>query len=490
MHFLLFLENLIYFNQLIKQRVILFYFFRINDPYRLAGLLVILIIIYLPAFIDSPPLIYPELHSFIVGEKVGEGNSPYSELVDSVAPFTAWFYGLIDFLFGRGLLGRHLLAFVIIYLQSAFIGIMLIDKKVFTESTYLPSFIFSVLLFFSFDTIALTGELFGSGLLLLALSNLMKVMEFRTQRDETFLSLGFFISLASLFEFSFVVFLPGVCAALLIYTRTSPRNYLLVVFGFFLPHFLMGSIYFLYDQGDVLYRYYYLANLKFSSAYHITRKELFVLGAIPAVYFVISLITLNRESRLTKYQSQLVQIMFLWMFFSLLQIFYSRHLRPQSFITLIPGLAFFITHFLLMIRRKKFAEINLWILFIGVVVTSYLSRYGYLKSVTYNDLVIKSERTDTRIKGKRILVLENEPTYFLNNTLATPYFSWELSKETFEAPDYYENVLKVYEAFKTDPPDVIIDKNGYMKPFIDRIPEIRKNYSFSPPGIYNRTVNN
>lgn len=465
----------------------MFYFFRINDPYRLAGLLVLLILVYLPLFIDTPPLTWPEFLSFLVGEKIAEGNTPYSELVDSVGPFSAWFYGFADFLFGRSLTGRHIFAFLIVYLQSVYVGITFIDKKVFTESTYLPSFIFSALFFFSFDTIALTGELVGSGFLLVALSNLIKVMEFRMQRDETFFNLGFCVSIATLFEFSFVVFLLAVCVSLIIFTRNSVRSYLLVLFGFGLPHALLMSIYFLQDNADVLYQYYYAGNLVFSSAKLITWNGLLILGSIPLFYFVVSLVMLNRESRLTKYQSQLVQIMFLWIFFSCIQILYSKNLRPQSLITLVPGVAFFITHFLLVIRRKKFAELNTWILFVGIIAMSYLARYGYLNAVTYDQLVVKTS-AEKRISesNKRILVLGADKSNYLNNKLATPFLNWELSREIFEGPEYYENVISVSAAFMNDSPELVLDPDGYLKPFLARIPEIRNKYVLSSPGVYSR----
>lgn len=466
----------------------MFYFFRINDPYRLAGLFIILVLIYLPVFIDTPSLTYPELKSFVIGEKINEGNNLYSELVDSVEPFTAWFYGLTDFLFGRNITGRHVLAFFIIYFQSAYLTLTFINRKVFTESTYLPAFIFSILLFFSFDTIALTGELLGSGLLLLALNNLMKVIEFRSQRDETFFNLGFFVSLSTLFEFSFIVFLVAGYAVLLMYTRNTIRSYLLILFGFLLPHFLLISIYFLQDQTDALFRFYYLANFSWPFSQLITRNELLILGSFPLAYFIISIVMLNRESRFTKYQSQLVQMMFLWMVFACFQILYSRHLRPQSFITLAPCLTFFITHFLLLIRRKKFAEMNLWILFLGVITINFLARYGYLDGVKYEKLIVAPSPA-VEIKDKKLLVLENDLTYYVHNKLATPFFNWRLSKEIFEDPDYYQNVLMVYEAFKKDPPEIIIDKNGYLKMYMDRIPELKTKYSFSESGVYTRISN-
>ena len=457
-------------------------FFRINDPYRLVGLLVILILIYIPFFINGSILTVPELRSMLVGEKLLDGSVPYSSLIDSTGPISAWFFALIDAVFGRSLTGRHVLAFIVLFSQSAYLGTILINKKAFSENTYLPSFIFSVLAFFSFDVLSISSELIGCGFLLLALSNLFKQIEFRTQRDETIFNLGIYISLASLCNFSFVVHLLGVITILVIYTRTSVRGFLLLVFGFVLPHVVVISLYYLNGHLGDLWLYYYLPNVSFGADKLIGGYSLFILGAVPLFFLLVSMVMLNREARFTKYQSQLLQSMFVWMLFSFLQILYSRNLRPQSFITLIPAFCFFLTHFLLLIRRRRFAEIAIWMLLCGVVSVSYMAYFNKLSSVDYQTLYVK--KNNSGIVNKKVLVLGNDFDIYQNNTLATPFLDWDLSREILEHPDYYENVIEVYNVFKTDPPEVIYDKDKLIKKFFDRIPALRGEYKETKPGVF------
>ena len=163
----------------------------------------------LPLFIDTPDVTVIELKSFVVGERVNDGHALYHGTIDSTPPLTSWFYGLFDMVFGRSLTARHIFAFILLFFQSAFLGIILIDKKVFSENTYIPSLLFSLLVYISFDSLALTGELLAFGVLLLALNSLIKEIEFRTPRDETSFNVGIFISLASMFSFSYAIYLPG-----------------------------------------------------------------------------------------------------------------------------------------------------------------------------------------------------------------------------------------------------------------------------------------
>jgi hypothetical protein len=449
-------------------------YFRINDPYRLIGLLVLMLIIYLPLFIDPPAVIEPELKSMLVGEKIHEGNKMYAEVADNTAPLAAWFHALIDAVFGRSLLARHIIAFLIIFFQSAYLGIIFITKKVFNENTFIPSLIFSVLFFFSFDTLTLSDELLGSGFLLLALSNLFKEIEFRMPRDETTFNLGIYISLASLFYFPYIIFLFCVLVSLFLFARASARKFLLFIFGFLLPHLFILSFTYLRDSTARIWEYYYKSNLAFGADFIVPFKGLMLLGLIGVFYLAVSIVMLNRLARFSKYQSQTLQSIFLWIGFCFIYFLFCPQLRPQTLIVLIPPVTFLLTHFLLLIRRRKFAEMNTWILLIGTVAISYLGRYDKI-GVDYSRLFL-SAPADKLISNKRILVLNDEDGYYLTNKAATPYINWRLAEPVFENPEYFQSLTDVYVAFKKDAPDVIIDKKNLMKPFFDRMPEFKKQY--------------
>ncbi|HET9052550.1 MAG TPA: DUF6427 family protein, partial [Cyclobacteriaceae bacterium] len=363
-------------------------YFRINDPYRLIGLLVIMTVLTLPLFIDTPGVTVPELKSFVVGERVTGGHGLYHGTIDSTPPLASWFYGLFDMVFGRSLTARHIVAFVLLFLQSAFLGIVLINRKVFSENTYIPSLLFSLLAFISFDSLALTGDLLAFGVLLLALNSLIKEIEFRTPRDETAFNVGIFISLASMFSFSYAIFLPGAIIILSIFTRSSIRKYLLLAFGFVLPHLVLICIFNLNGHAQELWQNYYVHNLRFQSHDLISTKSLLLLCTVPLFYLFVSLFILNRDARLTKYQSQIFQMMFLWVVIALVQFLLAADFRPQSVITVLPPVSFFLTHFLLLIRRRKFAEMNTLVLLTGIVTLAYLTRYNQIPQISYADLMV------------------------------------------------------------------------------------------------------
>ncbi|MCU0398013.1 MAG: hypothetical protein MUC73_07910 [Cyclobacteriaceae bacterium] len=462
-------------------------YFRINDPYRLLVLLALLILIWLPMFIDTPLLTIPEIKSFVVGEKVSEGFDLYSELIDPTPPLASWFYGIADWVFGRNITVRHIMSFIILFMQSAFLGIVLISKKAFPENTYIPSLIFSLLTLISFDMLSLTADLAAFGFLLLALNTLLTELEFRSDHDETVFNLGLFISFASLLNFSYSLYLPGFILILIFFTRNMLRKYLLMLIGFLLPHLLLVVIFYLKGDASALWQHFYRPNLSFPNESLISIKSLFILGAIPMLYLVISIVMLNRKAHLTKYQSQVMQSMWLWMFIALIQVYFTPDFRPQSLLPLLPPLCFFITHFLLLIRRKKFTNLNAVILIAGMTTMLYLTRYEKISSVDFNELI--AGKPSLSISNKRILVLQDEPELYVSNSASPAFTDWKLTQAIFDHPEYYENILLVNRIIAKDQPELIIDPEYRFQKFVDRVPELKKQYKRNSDGTWNLTRN-
>ncbi|MBT1705443.1 hypothetical protein [Chryseosolibacter indicus] len=105
---------------------------------------------------------------------------------------------------------------------------------------------------------------------------------------------------------------------------------------------------------------------------------------------------------------------------------------------------------------------------------AYLTRYNKTSIVDYTNLVVK--KADSPIINKRLFVLGAKMDLYQNNTPASSFLNWDLSKNIFEGPDYYKNVTEVYRSFKKDVPEVIVDENDLLQPFFNRIPELSKRY--------------
>lgn len=451
-------------------------FFRINDPYRLLGLLLLLGGLSLPFFINPAEIMQQELRNMLVGHALRSGNLMYVEIFDSTPPIASIFFALIEGMFGKSLGGYHTLALIILFFQASFFAILLINNKAYTDSSYVPALVFGLLCFFSFDMLSLSAELLASTILLLGLNNLFKEIEFKIQRDEIILNLGVYLGVATLLVFSYVIFFLATVLILLTFTRMGIRKFLLMFLGFVLPHLLLWAFYFYKGESAMLWQNFYVPNLTLTGESLLTAKTLFYLSLIPIIYFVFSLFMLNREARFTKYQSQLFQVMFLWMLCSFIYLFIARELTPHSFIIFIPSLAYFISHYLLLIRRKWIAETMLWLFIIGLLSVNFLSRNGKLTNIDYTALFPKESKYSLALKNKSVMMLTDDLSIFKENKLAGYFLDWRLAESVFKQPDVYENVILVAKTFQKNTPDVIVDPNDLMKNYFERIPALKAKY--------------
>jgi hypothetical protein len=450
-------------------------YFRINDPYRLLSLLMLLVLASLPLLINLPAMTIQELKDIVLGEVMGD-KLLYVEIIDRTAPMMALADSLLDFLFGRSLMARHILALIIIFFQAAYFGILLINNKAYNENSYVPALIFGFLCFFSFDLLAVSPELLASTMLLLALNNLFKEIEFRVDRDSIVLNLGVFLGVASLFVFSYTIFLFGTVFILIVFAGAKFRKILLVLFGYGLVHAVLLMFYYCYGQTDYLWTNFYVANTLQLKGSLVSMGSIFALGTVPIAYFVISLFMLTREARFTKYQSQLFQVIFLWLGIAILQVVFTAERTPHSFFTFVPPVAYFISHYLLLIRRKFIAEMMLWILIIGLISVNLLSKAHVIDRVDYARLFPIPSDYQATVINKKVMIVGDDLSLFQKNSLSGYFLDWELSQKYFDEPDYYENIIKINKSILEDAPDAIIDENNQMGPFVEGIPLLKKNY--------------
>lgn len=451
-------------------------FFKINDPYRLVAVLLFTGLLSIPLFVSPEDITIQQLKNFVLGEAITDGKTMYVQVFDQTPILYAWILGCLDFVFGRSIVASKVVSLLIIFFQASYFSMVLIKNKVYSENNYLPALIFVVISFFSFDMTWVTPELLGAGFLLLAIDNLFKEVEFKTQRDETILNLGLWIGLASLIIFSYSIFLIGTLLILIAFTRLTLRRGLVLVFGFLLPHALIILPYYFWGHLPFLISNFYAPNFSLHTDSLMSMVSIFKLGSLVIAYLLSSWFILNREARFTKYQSQILQVMFLWLVLACVEIIFTRERTPHSFITLLPPLTYFVTHYLLLIRRRWIGEMMLWTFIIAVPLIALLARNGTFSSIDYSKLEIPELKKNHVFKEKKVLVLSEEIAVYQNNKMASYFLNWNLSKDVFDHPEYFENVIWVSDSFDEDLPQVIIDPQDRMKKFFERLPNYKKRY--------------
>ncbi len=460
-------------------------FFRINDPYRLLAILLFLFLFSLPFLIGPPGITKPELKAMLVGEALNQGQQMYSEVYDSTPPLSAAVFACLDWTMGRSVMGRQVFALFLIFFQAAFFAIVLINTKAYNDNTYVPGFIYALLCFVSFDFLSVNPALLGSTVLLLALNNLFREIEFRVERDETVFKVGFYSGLASLFVFTYGIFMVAAIVILTIYSRNNLRKTLLTLVGFLLPHLVLNVWYYYRDELPALWTNFYAENLFHTDLNLVSLRTLLLISALPLVYFVFSLFMMTREARFTKYQSQLFQVMFLWLIVCVVELFVTRQLSPHSLIIAIPSLSYFFSYYLLLIRRKWIAETALWVLIVGVISVAVLAGKGKISAIDYYNLMAPAGQPNTS-EQKKIMVLDDDLSLYRSNQLGGYFLDWAVSQRALSRLDEYEEVLRLDNMFKQHPPDEIIDPSGVLPSVMARVPAVEKAYRKVGPDRYLR----
>ncbi|WPP53515.1 DUF6427 family protein [Catalinimonas niigatensis] len=453
-----------------------------NDPYRMLGIFVLLVLIRLPFLISDVPLILPELNWMLVGEKLSEGSRLYIGVWDNIGPLAALIYSLIELIFNRSQTVYVLLAIVLTTYQALVFNTFLINKKAFNETTYVPAFLYVILSSFSFDFYVLSPVLLSLTWILLALRNVFYRVESRSQ-DDRILSTGIYIGLAILCYLPSIIFLFSTIIAYMLFASVSFRRYLLLLYGTSLPILITLTYFFLVDGVDA-FLYQYLLSFKYlSREFFIQPLPLLYLSVVPLGFLVLALYKVSQMRRFTNQQTKLQQIMFIKIIATAVTLFFVNGLAPYHLLPFVPPAAFFITHYLLSIRRFIFSELTTALLVILVILNGYAFLHGFFSlHRIFNTAELQAQQTpyDEQVRGKKILVLGDQLSIYHEAYVSTPYLDWQLAQSALSSVDYFENLTQIYNNFSKDMPEVIIDLESIMPQLQSRIPLLEVSYQKQP----------
>ena len=167
--------------------------------------------------------------------------------------------------------------------------------------------------------------------------------------------------------------------------------------------------------------------------------------------------------------------MLLWFLSSLLVIWLSTDTPVRLFVFALPLLSMYISH-MLVSMRSMFLPLSFLILFAGVIYVSILewSRPQYIIPWFGERIELVSARENS--DGKSKLYLGRGFSEYSNGTHSSPFFDWEISQGYFEKPATLESVAIIRRGLINNPPEIIIDPEGLLSPYIERIKELQGLY--------------
>ena len=443
------------------------------------GIFLLLFLIRLPVFLADGFLTIPELNWMLVGEKLSAFQLPYVGVWDNIAPLSALTYGLIDLIVGRSQLAYVVVATLLVTYQCSVFNGFLLDTKAYNENTFIPALVYGLLVSCFFDFFTLSPALLSFTWVLLAIRVIAYQVDNPLQ-DVNVLTSGLFLGVATLFYLPSVVFLLSALIAFILFANLTLRQYLLLIYGGCLPIVFVALIFYWLDGFQPFVQQFLLSYFNMAPTQYMGVFSLIFIGFVPFIFFLVALFRVIQESiRYNNHQTRLQQVMLSMLGGGLLILVLDKERSAHHLLFIVPPLAFYITHYLLIIERIILAELLTGLLLSYVVVVNYGALYEFfgIDTVTKSkELFVQPTSYDNRVQGKKILMLGENINVYKNAQLATPYLDWQLSAPKLREAEYYDNLSQVYVNFSKDMPEIIIDETQTMPPLLSRIPRLKDAY--------------
>lgn len=454
-------------------------FFKINDPYRLAFILLLILAIRLPLFYFGVPVIIPEVKWLLIGEALANGKGMYKDIWDFTGPLSAGFYSLLHLVFGKSIGAYRAISMLLVLIQCGIFNNLLLSNKAYNQNTYVPALMYMVFMHMSFDFMTLSPVLMGMTFALLAVNNLFRRMD-NTTRDELFVQMGFYVGIATLFYLPFFLYFVVIILSLLIYTGSIFRRMLLMVYGFAIVLTLAALYYFWFDSLSIFRILFIESSFTISPFNYFTWKEYLGLFAIPLGIFIIAYFKTKTTGRFINAQIKIQNVMLLFTTMGIFSVILSKEFSIYQLIFVVPGLAFFTSHYLLLLKRWVVAE-SITLIVCGVLLLNMLfplKEWLFIDELVSYDQLIASESPFGEItSGKKILIIGDHVELYRDAGLATPYLNWQFSQKHLENLDYYDNLTEAFMNFSENLPEVIIDEKNVVEKLFDKMPTIALKYS-------------
>ncbi|MDR7128711.1 hypothetical protein J2X69_001043 [Algoriphagus sp. 4150] len=456
----------------------MFSFFKLNDPFRLIGIGIYVLLLTFVYLVLSPfPITNPQLMWMLLGERLGQGYYLYQDIIDDNGPLSAGFFTFMDLLFGRSLLayevvGRILISFQILYWNS-----MLIKFKAFDVNTYLPAIIMAALFHFSFDLLSLSPALLGSTFLILSLGQLFSQTVLQKDTSESTLLIGIYAGLATGFHPNYILFLPYMIFTGIAISSFSFRQLMLSLVGYFLPLLLITLFYFWNDGLEEAIQIWPLTFLSEKYEYQSLLSWLF-LGIFPLLLAVAGyfMATLLRGSTINQQKQR--QLIIIWLLFSVAQFFIIKKQAAYQLVILIPGLTYLITQFFLNTKKEIVAKIAFYLLVLGL--PSVALWYWQQKTTESGYFVGQSEVT----YSGNLMVLGDDLSPYLNGKLGGPFLNYRLSKLYLDQDRDLREKARLFQMLQKQKPTTVLDPNGDFEKLVKQFPALESQYTKTSAGVF------
>lgn len=459
-------------------------YFRTNDPYRIVGVILLVLLIRLPFYLSGIPILVPELKWLLIGDRLADGHLMYRDLWDVYGPLTVAVYKYIDLVFGQSRIAYFVISSLLVVFQSVVFNEMLLRNKAYNQSTYVPAFCYALCMNVFPDFMTLSPILMAMTFILLALNNLFARMSNLVQ-DQLFVSTGVYLAIATLFQFTTSIFLFIVVIALLLFAGSISRRVLLLFVSYFVV-MLLASVYYFW-QGSASYYHSFFIHSLWSVPISVWTGLLDTLlfSLIPILIVLFAFFRMIQIGKYINFQLRIQRVMLMCIGGGLFSLFLVKDFATYQLIWFVPSLAFFIAHLIQDMKSWLFAEITAASVALLLLFNCVFALKGWFfvdQSALYQYAAVNE--SEANVEGKKIWVIDERPDVYEGNKLGVGFLNWELSKETLTGAGVYESVIEINDQLQGDLPELILDRKQVMPLLFEKNPILGDYYDYQGSGIY------
>ncbi len=457
-------------------------FFRVNDSNRLIVIFLILIVLRSILSWQGVPLNFFELKWLLIGQRMDEGFMMYKEIYDYCGPLSVFMYWLLDALFGKSLVAHHIISSLLIFLNAVIFNLLLIRNRVYKESSYLPALFFVLMVLAFPDFMALSPQLMAMTFILLALNNVFKRIA-NEVTDDLFLIAGLYLGIAVLFYPPAIVFFVSLLLSFFIFSTPILRRVALYFNGFFIPLVMAYCFYYWNDSHYYAWDSLIMRGFFGSRVVYFNIFENMKFLAIPIFWGLYAMLNTFAVGRLTSFQLKIAQTMLLIFLSSLVVIWLDVEFSSVQLLFFGLPMSFFLTHYILSIKKRRARAIIPNLIFISLIITPYIV-YNQLQNDVW--AVTPKQRS---FSESSFMILSDRVDALREGDIRGPFFDPALSKQRLKELSDPIRAAAMIKAIDKALPTVIIDDWSKVPLLFRTFPDLGSKYELEAEGYYRKISN-
>ena len=303
---------------------------------------------------------------YLIILRIGAFIHPIHYTPTSPGILSGWIYQLAP----PASLGSEITATLLVFIQAIMINQLCARYRFFKEVTLLPGAIYCLITSLMPEFLSLSPLLMGATFLICATFCLFGVYK-NSRCADTIFDVGLWIGIASLFQFSFSVFLIWSLIGLSVLRNIELKEFLMALLGWTAPNFLMIVYLFWHNNLPLFFQNHISDNIGFLNIIKGAQAVDYIKTAIIGVIIIFTIILSGRFYSKKNIDSQkYISLIFWLLFFSATTLLWQANFRIEHLLILSVPLALLLSLALQSVNLA-FAEVLHTLLFVSALLMQY-----------------------------------------------------------------------------------------------------------------------